>query len=67
MTKKVNEQARIKKRKYNHQYDKDNCKTLLLRFNKKTASDVLAWLETKESKQGYIIDLIRKDIIANKK
>lgn len=45
-------------------YDRENTKQILLKLNINTDSDILEFLEGK-NKQGYIKDLIRKDI-ANK-
>ena len=63
---KLTKETQARKRAYNQQDNKDNYVRVTLRVHKKTASDVLAWLDTKESKQGYIIDLIRKDITQKK-
>lgn len=43
-------------------YDKTHCKFYTLKFNLETDSDIIAKLETVESKQGYIKQLIREDI-----
>lgn len=43
-------------------YDKENTVRLSLKLNLKTDSDILAKLESVESKQGYIKALIREDI-----
>ena len=43
-------------------YDKANTKGLHLKLNIKTDSDILAKLDSVESKQGYIKELIRKDL-----
>ena len=43
-------------------YDKTNVKGLYLKLNIKTDSDILAKLDSVESKQGYIKELIRKDL-----
>lgn len=45
-------------------YDKQNTKQIMLKLNTNTDADILEYLEGK-NKQGYIKDLIRKDI-ANK-
>lgn len=45
-------------------YDRENTKQILLKLNINTDSDILEFLEGK-NKQGYIKELIRKDI-ANK-
>lgn len=64
---KLSEKAKQKKSEYNIEYKKKNNKQIKLELNKNTMADVIEQLEKQESKQGYIIDLIRKDIIANKK
>lgn len=43
-------------------YDKANTKGVYLKLNKKTDKDILEHLQKQESKQGYIKDLIRKDM-----
>ena len=43
-------------------YDSTHCKYYTLKMNLVTDSDVIAVLEQKESKQGYIKQLIRDDI-----
>lgn len=43
-------------------YDKEHTVRLSLKLNKSTDADILAALEKVESKQGYIKDLIRKDM-----
>ena len=42
-------------------------KRVVLNLNQSTMADVIEWLDTKDNKQGYVIDLIRKDILANQK
>lgn len=48
--------------KASNKYDKENTKQISVRLNKKTDADILEHLETVESKQGYIKELIRRDI-----
>lgn len=43
-------------------YDKTHMKQYLLKFNLEYDSDVIAKLDSMESKQGYIRQLIRADI-----
>lgn len=43
-------------------YDKANTKSIFLKLNIKTDADVLRYLETVGNKQGYIKELIRKDM-----
>lgn len=45
-----------------YKYDREHTVRLSLKLNKATDADILARLETVESKQGYIKDLIRKDM-----
>ena len=39
-------------------YDKENTKRVSLKFNKKTDSEILKWLDRQENKQGAIKDAI---------
>lgn len=43
-------------------YDKANTKQIMLKLNLKTDADILDQLDSVENKQGYIKDLIRKDM-----
>ena len=43
-------------------WTKDHTTRIMLKLNNNTDSDVIKKLESVESKQGYIKDLIRKDI-----
>lgn len=43
-------------------YHKRHCKKYCLCLNKGTDADVIAKIEAQESKQGYIKELIRRDI-----
>jgi hypothetical protein len=43
-------------------YNKENTKTLQIRFVLNTEQDILRKLESVENKSGYIKDLIRHDI-----
>lgn len=43
-------------------YDAENTKKILLKLNLKTDADILQRLEEVESKQGYIKELIRRDM-----
>lgn len=45
-----------------HKYDRENTIKVTIRLNLKTDAEIIARLEEVESKQGYIKDLIRKDI-----
>lgn len=46
----------------NAKYDKTNTKSILLKLNLKTDSDILEKLEEVGNKQGYIKELIRRDM-----
>ena len=43
-------------------YDKDNTRQVLLKLNLKTDADILARLNEVDNMQGYIKQLIRKDL-----
>ena len=43
-------------------YQKDNIKQIKIALNVNTDADIINHLEICENKQGYIKDLIRKDI-----
>ena len=43
-------------------YDQANTKQIMLKLNLKTDADILDQLDSVENKQGYIKDLIRKDL-----
>lgn len=43
-------------------YDKANTKQIMLKLNLKSDKDILNQLQRIENKQGYIKDLIRKDL-----
>lgn len=47
-------------------YDKENTKRVYIKLNKNTDSDILSYLDSKPNKQGYIKELIRKDMKPNK-
>ena len=48
--------------KANLKYKRKNIKQMKLDLNRNTDSDIINHLETCENKQGYIKDLIRKDM-----
>ena len=50
------------KRKTNMDYDRKNTKLIGMKLNKNTDADILAFLEAKENVQGYLKELIRKDM-----
>ena len=56
----------VPKTKHGKQYDLEYVKTFqrqfMLKCNRKTEADLVEWLESQESIQTYIKDLIRKDM-----
>lgn len=44
-------------------YNRKNTKSYSLKLNKKTDSDIIEKFENVPSKQGYIKELVRKDLI----
>jgi hypothetical protein len=68
--KEVNERGDTERRKmkkervlnYIREYDKQNCRQLCLKLNRRTDADILAVLDQLENKKGYIKALIRADI-----
>ena len=44
-------------------YDKDNTVQIKLKLNKKTDADIIKRISEADSKQGYIKELIRLDIL----
>lgn len=50
------------KRKANAKYDRSHTQSVMLKLNKQTDADVLGVLDNVENKQGYIKELIRKDL-----
>lgn len=51
-----------KQSQYSMKYDQKNTQRIYLKFNLKTDADILEKLDSVKNKQGYIKDLIRKDI-----
>ena len=43
-------------------YDKTNTKRVYIKLNKNTDKDILDYLDSISNKQGYIKELIRKDM-----
>lgn len=43
-------------------YNKNNIKQIKMNLNKKTDADIINHLDQKDNVQGYIKELIRKDI-----
>ena len=44
-------------------YNKENTIQVLVRLNKNTDADIINFLKEKDSKQGYIKELIRSDLL----
>ena len=44
------------------QYDKENCRRINLKLNKKTDADIIKRLEAEKNIQGYLKKLIREDM-----
>lgn len=49
-------------RKAVSRYDKENTKSITVKLNRKTDADIIEWMDTKENRQGYIKEIIRKDM-----
>ena len=47
-------------------YKKENMKQIKFEINKATESELLAWIESKENRQGYIKSLILADMEAHR-
>lgn len=43
-------------------YDKKNTKSIMFKFNLTTDADILAFFETLDNRQGYVKELIRRDM-----
>ncbi len=43
-------------------WDKENVQRVVVKLTRNQDGDIIEWLKTKESKQGYIKELIRKDM-----
>lgn len=46
-------------------YQTANTKVITIRVNKKLEPELLEWIESKNSKSKYILDLIRNDMKKN--
>lgn len=53
--------------KYNQKYVRERCKQVTLMLNKSTDADIIAYLDTKDNKNGYLKDLIRTEMKGTKK
>lgn len=48
--------------KAQRKYDKAHTKSFTFKLNRTTDADIIARLEAQQNKQGYLKELIRKDI-----
>ena len=55
-------EVRLRAQKKYDDVHRDNYKTYLVKCNKATEADIIDRLDAVDNKQGYIKDLIRKDI-----
>ena len=55
----------MKDKKYIARWQKENTKIIPVRLNLDGDKDIIQKLDEKESKTGYIKDLVRKDIKSN--
>lgn len=62
MAERKNSESRLRA---NKKYDENNTTSISLKFNNNTDKDILEKLASVSSKQGYIKELIRKDIQGN--
>ena len=53
-------------KQYNLDYVKNYQRQFTLKCNRKTETDLVEWLESQESIQTYLKDLIRKDMESKK-
>lgn len=58
----MTDKQRESRRRAKEKYDKLNTVQIKLKLNKKTDKDILEMLEQCGNKQGYIKNLIRKDL-----
>lgn len=49
-------------KKYQAEWDKKNIKGFYIKLSKSTDADIISWLESIPNKQGYIKELIRKNM-----
>ena len=62
----VRKTVKFDKAKYDKQYAKENTQQIKFVLNKNLDADIIEWLGTKQNKQGYIKDLIRRDMEQNR-
>lgn len=51
---------------YNNTYNRNNYRSFSVRFNNKSETDIIEWLEKKEFVKAYLTGLIRADMEASK-
>lgn len=51
-----------KRSEWQNRYDKTHCKPVYLKLNLRTDADIIAKLASVPNKQGYIKQLIRRDL-----
>ena len=51
-----------KKLEYNNTYNRNNYRSFTVRFNNKSETNIIEWLEKKEFIKAYLTDLIRADM-----
>ena len=56
-----------RKSKASAKYDAENTKRIYLKLNTKTDADIIGWLSTKGNTQGYIKDIVRRDMNMSEK
>lgn len=61
----VRKTVKFDKAKYDMQYAKENTQQIKFVLNKNIDADIIDWLGTKQNKQGYIKELIRRDMEQN--
>ena len=62
MARKLTVEAKIRKAKYDAQYDAEHTTQVKLKLNNKLDADILSWLSTLPNKQGVIKLLIRQQM-----
>ena len=62
----VRKTVKFDKAKYDKQYAKENTQQIKFVLNKNLDADIIEWLSTKPNKQGYIKELIRRDMEQNR-
>ncbi len=55
-------QWQINKAEYNLEYEKNNMRKVMVRFHNVHDIEMIKWIESKPSMQGYIKSLIQKDM-----